>query len=155
MDFELRHLYRTCLQEEAYRKLLKKYSTNFTYDTVIVFDLRIKDYGQYIFDQENRVHLIRVSPAKCGFTEEGIKLDESAEKYNLIATTIHELFHARQKEELGSKFWNKSYSCASQITNQDFAAFYSECELEARVYENKNLAQAVQYYDSVALAEDV
>lgn len=155
MEFQLRHLYRTCLQEEAYIKLLKKYSTKLTHDIVVVFDLRIKDYGQYNFDYKNRVHLIRISPIKCGFTEEGTKLEEGAEKYNLIATTIHELYHAWQKEDLGVKFWNKSYSCASQITNQDFAAFYSECELDARVYENKNLAQAVQYYDSIALQPDV
>jgi len=146
MEIYIRHLYKTCLQESAYIKLIKKYASKLEYDILIVFDLRIKDYGNYIFDSKKKLHSIKISPNKCGFTDEGVKLDDGAEKYHLISTTIHEIYHALQYEELGREFWNKKYGCATEITHPDTADFFSKCEIDARAYENKNLLQAVEYY---------
>lgn len=147
MEITFRHLYRTCLDESAYIKLIKKYSAKLEYPVLIVFDLRIKDYGNYIFDSNKKIHCIKISPNECGFTSEGVKLDEAAEKYHLISTTIHELYHAQQYEALGREFWNKKFSCASEIEHASTADFFSKCEIDARTHENKHLLAAVEYYN--------
>lgn len=148
MEIHIRNIDRTCLEESAYLKLVKKYSSKLKHDVFISFDFRVKSYALYQFHPQRKVHLVKISPNTCGFTENGAKLDDGAEKYNLIASTIHELYHAQQYEELRQKFWNKRYSCASDISHRDSADFFSECEVDARRYENENLLPAIEYYNS-------
>lgn len=150
MKVEVRYIERTCLELKAYTKVLRKYS-KLKHKLKIVFDNRIKDYGQYHFDSAKRVHTIRISPKKNKITQENsivdtvytVKtVDASGEKYQLIATTLHELKHAIQKEERGVEFWNKKYSCASDIKNKSLQDYYSECEIEARTFEHTNIARS-------------
>lgn len=152
----IKHIERTCLNEKAFIKLVKKYA-KLKYKLVIVFDNRIKDYGQYNFDPEKRIHTIRISPKKNKIVQEDssietvykvIKVDANGEKYQLIGTTLHELKHAIQKEERGTEFWSKKYSCASDIKNTSLADFYSECEIEARQFEHNALLEAVDLYNN-------
>jgi len=147
MNLTIRHISRTSLNEEAYRKLLKKYFSKLKNDTILSFDLRIKDFGYYIYDLSNEIHHIKLSPILNSYNDNGIKLDEGAEKYNLISSTLHEFFHATQKEELGKDFFSKKFGCAKDIENPDAADFYSTCEVEARSFENKNILEAVSFYN--------
>lgn len=150
MKIEVRHIERTCLELKAYMKVLRKYA-KLKHKLTIVFDKRIKDYGQYNFDSAKRIHTIRISPQKNKTIQENsivetvykIKtVDASGEKYQLIATTLHELKHAIQKEERGVDFWNKHYSCASDIKNKSLQDYYSECEIEARTFEHTNIVRS-------------
>ena len=147
MKVEYRHLDRTCLDEIALSKLLKRYTKNFKYDILFVFDLRIKDYGNYIFDISNNRHWIKISPNQCGFTDAGIKLEPEAEKYNLLATILHEVRHAQQYEKMGYKFWNSKFSCTAEIKNPDSSEYFSEIEVAAREFENKHILNSVEYYN--------
>jgi hypothetical protein len=150
MNVEVRHTDRTCLNEKAYIKLVRKYA-KLKYKLIISFDDRIKAYGQYNFDPNKRTHIIKISPKRNKTVQEEsvdetvykIKtVDSNGEKYQLISTTLHELKHAIQKEELGEAFWNKHYSAATDIKNKGLADFYSECEAEARIYENTNILRS-------------
>lgn len=141
---EIRHLERTCLKEQAYLKLVRKYA-KLKHKLIISFDNRIKAFGQYRFDSIKRAHIIKISPTKNKITEENSKwkiVDEGGEKYQLLSTTLHEIKHALQKEEKGEAFWNKHYSMASDIKNNSLADFYSECEAEARVFEHTNILRS-------------
>lgn len=145
MNIRIRHLDRTCLDELAYRKLIERYSLQLQYDILIVFDMRIKNYyGDYEFNSDKKIHNIAISLNRCKYEDE-VRVDEGGEKYNLISTTIHELYHAKQYEKLGSKLFCKP---CKDIKNKELASLYSDCEIEARVFENKNLLEAVQYYDA-------
>ena len=42
---------------------------------------------------------------------------------------------------------NVSFDVVKNIYNSGAASWYSQCETEARIYENKNLHNAVKYYD--------
>lgn len=155
MEVEIKHLYRTCLDEKASIKLVKKYCKKFKNDITIIFDLRIKDYGSYNFDSEKKSHIIKISPKNCCFTPEGAKLDFGAEKYLLISTLLHELHHANQYEKMGYKFWNSKFTCASEIENTASTEYFSQCEVEAREFENKHIIAAVAYYNRCAPKTDV
>jgi hypothetical protein len=104
----------------------------------------LKDFGQYKFHEEKKVHIIRISPSRHKYRTYS---DENAQKFQFISTTLHELRHASQKEDLGAEFWSKSYSYSKQIDNPDFSEFYSKCEVDARIYENKHVLPAVEAYN--------
>ena len=148
MEIKINHICRTNLNEEAFLKLIKKYTKKIKYDILISFDLRIKDYGSYIFDTEKKRHYIAISPIQCCYTKDKVKLDEGAEKYNLISTFLHESCHAFQYEDMGYKFWNQKYSCAAEIENASATEYFSECEVSARLFENEQILKAVKYYNS-------
>lgn len=74
-------------------------------------------------------------------------VDKNGEKYQALATTLHELKHAIQKEELGLDFWKRNYSCAIEIKDTSLADFYSQCEIEARSFENSNILLGVSIYN--------
>ena len=150
MNVKLKYLDRTCLQEDAFIKLVRKYGSKLTHDVLIIFDLRIKDFGLYMFDGKKKIHTIQISPTRCNLSFEGTKLDPAATKYHLISTAIHELFHAQQYENMRGSFWSKKYRCADEISNAGVAEFFSVCEVEARTHENQNILQAVEYYTSCA-----
>lgn len=142
MKIEIRYIDRTCLNAKAYMKLLAKFG-NLKLKTIIVFDKRVKSYGQYSFNSVKRIHTIRISP-----DVHKLKKDYNAEKYELISTTLHELRHAQQKEEKGFEFWKKQYNSVNEIKTKTMSDFYSECELDARTFENANVANAVGFYNS-------
>jgi hypothetical protein len=148
MEIKVNHIDRTCLNKEAFLKLIKKYTKNLKYDVLISFDLRIKDYGSYIFDTAHARHLIRISPIECSFAKDKVKLEEAAEKYNLISTFLHEKHHAFQYETMGYQFWSKKYSCTVEIESPSATEYFSECEVSAREFENKHVIKAVKYYNS-------
>ena len=171
-QIEIRNLDKVCLNEAAYRKLVEKYSSRLKYKVCITFDSRVTDcFGLYIFDSKNTIHIIKISPKKCCFNEKrsriakvsskkyrfdakNVKLDRNAQKYNIVSTTIHELYHAWQKEKEGRKFYNNKFSYASGVRNKEFRSLYSKCEIVTRVYENKNLMKAIKLYD-LALSDEV
>ena len=155
MEIIIKNLYRTCLEEKAFVKLVKKYSKKFKYSIVISFDLRIRDYGNYNFDSTKNCHLIKISPQNCSFANDGEKLDFGAEKHLLITTFLHELRHAWQYEKMGWKFWNKKFGCASEIEHPSSTEYFSKCEVDARQFENRHILNAVEYYNGCAPKDDV
>jgi hypothetical protein len=147
MSVTLRYFDRTSLQEEAYLKLIKKYASKIKKDIIITFDYRLACFGNYNYDQKLNCHIIKISVKKC-CKHKGLPLEEVVQKYNLISTTIHELYHAQKQEELGQKkFWGDYYGKCQDIEDPDWSDFYSLCEVETRAYENKNVLSAVEYYD--------
>lgn len=147
MNFVVRNIERTCLNSEAYVKLLRKFGVGIENDVVISFDLRLKNYGSYRYNSSKKKHIILISPTECK-KEEDVKLSSMDETYNLISTTLHELKHAMQQEELKAALWSKKYSCAKHVRNPLMAEFYSVSEVDARVFENKSLLSAVEFYNS-------
>lgn len=105
-----------------------------------------KTIGYYVFDVKKRTHIIRVSPRLNKAKTNG---DVNAEKYQLVSTVLHELRHAQQKEELGVEFWRKHYNNAADVIQPAFSDFYSECEIDARTFENANVLSAVEFYTSL------
>jgi hypothetical protein len=147
MSVTLRYFDRTSLQEEAYLKLIKKYASKIKKNITITFDYRLACFGNYNYDEKTNSHIIKISIKKC-CKHKGLPLEKNIQKYNLIATTIHELFHAQKQEELGQKkFWSDYYGKCQDIDDPDWSDFYSLCEVETRAYENKNVLPAVEYYD--------
>jgi hypothetical protein len=148
MNITLRHFERTSLNEQAFLKLVKKYAHNLMHDVVISFDNRISTYyGEHSYDSDKKIHFIKISPKKCTKFEKKI-IDAHGQKYNFLSTVIHELKHASQQDQLGREFWSRQYSCAKGVKNLAAAEFYSEKEIEARIFENENVVAAVEYYDS-------
>jgi hypothetical protein len=148
----IKHIDSTCLQKESYIKLVKKYG-KLKRDVLIIFDCRISNFGMYDYDSIKRQHVIKISPFKNKYYligTDGFKIknpDEVSEKYNLIATTLHELYHAKQKEKLGPKFFNVKFNFVKEIYNDDVAEFWSQSEREARICENKLIVKAVEFYN--------
>jgi hypothetical protein len=99
----------------------------------------LKIIGQYIFDAKKRTHIIRISPKLNKAKTNG---DSNAEKYQLVSTVLHEVRHAQQKEERGMEFWRKRYNTAVDVIHPAFSDFYSECEIDARTFENANVLSA-------------
>lgn len=151
---EVRYIDRTCLERDAYIKTVQKYANDLKYDVSIVFDKRLVNYGTHMFIPRKKIHIIRLSPKKnktakkSHLTVETVRIGCVGEKFNLIASTIHELKHAQQSEKLGEKFWDENWGYVSEIKNPEISEWYSECEIEARIYENKNIRSAVKLYDS-------
>lgn len=144
-NIEVRHCERTCLNAQAYIKLIETYA-NLKNKIIICFDKRIKAFGQYAFDANKKAHIIRISPKE---NKKNTNFDENAQKFQLISTTLHELRHAMQKEDLGVTFWSKSYNYSKQISNPNFSEFYSQCEVDARIYESTNVLDAVDVYNNI------
>lgn len=118
--------------------------------------IELKIIGQYSFDPLKRLHVIRISPKKSKIIQEDSmdeniytvkNVDKNGEKYQAISTTLHELKHAMQKEEMGQNFWDKKYACAKDIKNSSLSDFYSQCEVEARSFENLNIIAAIEFYN--------
>ena len=68
-----------------------------------------------------------------------VLLDTISSKYNVISTLIHELRHGFQKEDLGEKYEEEDWLLNPEIPNMEIAAWYSECEIDARIFENENV----------------
>lgn len=154
MDIEIRYIHRTCLEKKAYNALLQKYTKGLKYNLQIVFDNRIVSMGHHYFDNKKKIHIIRISPKKNKYSTRdslGIdiyKLSPATEKYNLIGVTLHEIKHAKQFEEMGSKFHSKNFTLTKEIRDPEYSNWYSRCELEARTFESKNLLAAIEYYNN-------
>jgi len=153
MNIVFKYLDRSCLDEDGLKRIIKKYGSALKYDVVVVFDLRIRDFGTYEFSSTKRKHIIRISPIKCCYNDDGSRKNKSVEKYEVISALIHELRHAQQKEELGHEFWSKKYSLRSDIISKFASDFYSPCEVDARLYENRNILQAVELYNSLCYSK--
>lgn len=152
MKLQIRYISRTCLNEEVYRKFVKKYSRGIRQKILISFDLKIKNYGQHDYNEKKKTHIIKISPQTCGFSSDLQKLDDIAELYNLLASTLHELHHAKQLENLGKeKFLDDSFSSTPEVKNEQISDFYSLCEVETRIYENKMILKAVKYYNKLLI----
>lgn len=143
MKIEIRHI-PACLDEVAYLKLVRRFK-KINHKLIIVFDERIKCYGQHMFDSKKRIHTIRISP------KVNSNPDKGTEKYHFLSTTLHELRHAQQKEIKGQEFWSKKYREAADIENPAYAEYFSECELDARAYEAQNTAKAIELYSKYLL----
>jgi hypothetical protein len=149
-----RYIERTSLDEAAFVKTIKKYAKllKLSHDISIVFDMRLACYGIHCWDSSKKIHLIRISPTRCKFQLEGespVRLGPAAEKYKILSTLLHELRHAQQKEELGhNKFYSKNYGSVKEIKNPEASTYFSECERDARIFEDTYIDEAVEYYDS-------
>jgi hypothetical protein len=147
----IRYIERTCLEEEALKKVVERY-TKTDKEVLVIFDMRIKDYGDYVYDEKKRRHVIRISPAMHlyeSFEPKSRMLTKEGQKVRLLATLLHECRHIQQKEELGRTFYTIAYCRNTAIHDTRVSEDYSECEIDARVYENKNVLAAVEYYDSL------
>jgi hypothetical protein len=142
MDVSLKNIEKTPLDVQAYEKLIKKYC-RCSKDVHVIFDKRLKStFGNYFFNEEKDCHEIRISIFANRF------LEETAMIYAYVSTTLHELRHAEQKEELGNNFDNKKYSCTEEIKSPRLTEFFSKIEVDARIYENKNILEAVKFYNN-------
>lgn len=138
----VKYIERTPLNKEAYIKLVKKYAKT-QLDIHICFDKRLTvSYGLYDFDSKRQRHRIQISLSQLKFH------DVEGTIYSMICATLHELCHANQKEELGRSFGKKQYNCAEDIKSNNLSEFFSELEIDARTFENKNVLEAVEYYNS-------
>ena len=62
MNVVIKYINRTKLQEKALRKLINRYSKGIKHNICIVFDLRIADCGTQYFDEDKKIHIIKISP---------------------------------------------------------------------------------------------
>jgi len=151
MDIEVRYIERTCLKEKPYIQLIKKYiGLRTDKDIKIIFDLRLKkNYGTYYYDFDKRKHIISIMPYVRH------KTTQTHEMYALIGTTMHELKHLIQREELGyKKFMSSKFNRNEQIVGSDGSSWFSECEIQARIYENSKVISAVEYYNACVAAQE-
>ena len=131
---------RTNLSEAALVKLIKKFS-NPKKDLRLTFDARISDHGSYTYNIKKKRHEIKVSSRVFQFRS------RSSKPYELIGTIIHELKHVQQQEDLGTNtFFSEKHFLNKCIKNEAAAAYYSTAEIEARIFEEKNLLAAVDFY---------
>ena len=147
----VRHIDRVCLQENFYKKFIDKYS-KLNRDLLVVFDLRISCFGMHEYDFEKKLHTIRISPVKNAVHVTSkdviIQLDIESEKYNLLSTTLHELYHGEQRETLKKGFFNSNFLSA-KVKNVELKEFWSRCEVEARKYELEHILEGVAYYNEL------
>jgi len=147
MQVEVRYIERVSLYEEPFIRVVQEYTKKLKHNFVVVFDLRLKNFGTHMWDADKKIHIIRLSPVLCKF-KKNVRLGPIAEKYRIIGSLLHEIRHAQQYEELGDKFWNKKYVKVKAITNPDVSDWYSECERDARIYEDLHIKDAIILYDS-------
>jgi hypothetical protein len=153
INIDIRYIDRTCLEYKPFYALVKKYSKDLKNNIRIVFDKRIVSMGTYIYDYKNKIHIIKISPEKNRYHTrlnpiyKTIKLDLAAEKYNLIGTVLHEIKHALQLQSMGSLYERYNFNYIKEISNQEISEWYSECEIEARIFESRNLHNAIEYYN--------
>lgn len=150
---DIRNIQHTSLDFFALKKLLEKYikSLHLKNNISLVFDKRLTGpTGAYhYYFKRNKSHVIRVWPEdKCSGSD--------AEVYVLISYILHELKHAEQVEKHGYRRYarGKGFAFNPKIKDKTWSAYYSQCEIEARVYENKNLQEAVEFYNKQLLKED-
>jgi hypothetical protein len=143
MTVLIKHLDLTSLDPTAFTKTVNKYVKllGLQIDIVISFDRRLKKInGNHIV---NKKHIIRMSVCPDG------RMEPSALKFGFLTTILHELKHAQQYEEDKQKYNNKKFYSSEQVIDKVLAEWYSQCETEARAFENKHLQSAVAYYDSI------
>ncbi len=138
-----RHAERTTLNTDALLRIIKTY-TNLLLPVVVSFDRQINDHGTHVaLERPNgqEYHYIRIS---VRMTEH---LDDRSQAFDLISTLLHELQHADQWERLGPEAYeDPSFACAG-TPNARTDDFYSSREIQARTFENANLAGAMQCYE--------
>ena len=121
-------------------KLVKKFSKS-EKDIVLIFDNRIASAGVYEYNCKKKRHEIRVSSKDLEFD------DPQAKVYELISTILHELKHLQQQENLGANtFESEKFAMNKCIKNPEAAAYFSDREIEARIFEEKNVLSAVEFY---------
>lgn len=131
---------RTNLNEEALVKVIKKFSKP-KKDLRLTFDARISDFGSYTYNSKKKRHEIKISSKVFQFGA------LSSRPYELIGTILHELKHLQQQEDLGTNtFFSEKYTFNKCIKNEAASAYYSIGEIEARLFEEKNLLAAVDFY---------
>ncbi len=110
---------------------------------IISFDKKIAEYGYY--DNRKDRHFIRVG---VRYTEH---LDLVCQKHEVINTLLHELYHAYQWQNVGSKtFYSKEMNAIEKCSNARINYQYCQLELEARSFADTNHRQAIQIYDGFA-----
>ena len=147
----IRYIDRVNLKESAFLSVLKKYikELKLERDISVVFDKRIKGFGSYSYSLKTQSHIIRINPKNREEQENGRAGPwEEADKFNIIATVLHEMYHAHQYEVRGTSYYNSSFEGVRKITNPGWSEWYSHRELEARIFEYKNIREAVRYYNS-------
>ena len=151
MSVVVKRIERTNLMRKPYKKMVEKYTKNLKYNLKISFDKRLVCMGQYIFDDNKKLHIIKISPLKNKFhmrNDSLIRLGPAAQKYNIISTTMHELKHASQREELGTEYYSNVFNSVAGVSNPEISEWYSILEIEARIFEYENLYEAIHCYDS-------
>ena len=111
--------------------------------------------AKYTYCNRTKRHLIKISTQHNKFDDDlGLALEqalpEDAQCMNYLSSFLHEVRHTQQMEEKGAAaFYAEKYNHNKFIRDKDFAADSSECELDARAYENKNLMEAAEYYNRI------
>lgn len=137
------------LDEHAFVRLIQKYArTKNNID--VLFDRRmVSTCGSYDEIQKNNrldKHQIKISPISCE-----VRGNKKVTLFLYISTLLHELRHLQQREKLGSrKFHSKEFGYNESVFNSNFySENYSKCEIDARLYENKNIWAAFLYYNKI------
>ena len=137
---EIRNINKTRLNRIALIKVIKKFS-HIKRNVLISFDGRLKAYGDYFYSAVDKRHEIRVSLKKYHFKNPQGRVVE------MIGTILHELEHAQQQEAFGTLvFMSKKFSANKNIKSQSASDYFSVRECSARLYEEKNILRAAEYY---------
>jgi hypothetical protein len=148
MTVKITHIDRTSLNSEAFYKTANKYIKllNLYYNVIIIFDNRLSQIaGDHDFDIKNKRHVIKISPRPNEYP------NQSALKYSFLSTMLHELRHARQYERDRKCYDRNPYLLPELLLDKELAELYSQCETEARAFENKHLHSAIKYYNDMCL----
>lgn len=150
MEITIKHIENTILDEKATLELVKKYC-KLKKDVYISFSTHLKDYGYYQWDKKNKRHTIFINYENCKkdfLRKSKQEYDTDIQLHLLIGTILHELRHAQQKEKLKYKFKDDKYTCTVYIEDFSYSEYFSRCETDARVYENRHLNNAIELYHS-------
>jgi len=143
---EIRNLNYTRLNHYAFKKIAQKYARylKLEHKILIVFDKRLtKNGGYHDLDYSKKRHRIQLCPHPDG-------AEPNAVKWSLISFLLHELKHAQQIEKGGyHRHISKAYSSVEEIEDTEWSEYYSDCETEARTYQNQHVRKAVDFYNSM------
>jgi len=146
MEIKIKNIDRTFLDKDSFLRLIRKYS-KLTKDLDLSFDARLTSVlGNYRYDDDKKRHIIKLSLINCKYSNKA-ELSKAGEKYNFISTLLHELKHAQQKEEMRQNFWKDKNCKNAEIQEESLSTEYSTVEIQARIHENKNILEAVEYYN--------
>ena len=117
----------------------------------IIFDKKMKDYGSYVYDLgKHTINISSVVHKHPNGSRSGKLLQKKIQTMEMISTFLHELRHMQQRKRLRNKFFLDGYCKSAFIKTDDYyRAHFSKRETDARVYEEKNVLRAANFYFSL------
>lgn len=140
MKIEVKNIEKTKLNKEAFLKVVERFLKN-KKSLLIIFDGRLDCFGYYTYNSKKKKHIIKISTKRFQFK------DKISRTYEIIGTFLHESKHLQQQEQFGSSFFmSKKFAWNEKIKSFDGSDYFSVRECEARVFEEKNVLAATEYY---------